>query len=439
MAEQILDQLLTADPDDFDARLLRARVCAARGDIDGTLREGRSALDIKGISGADAVRLGQMLQEFGDTELAAESYRHAIAADPGYAYAYLGLALVADASMDSNDLKLLERRIDDPRADDEERRKLCFGLGKIWDDLKDYDRAFEYFQRGSEATRSQYPYSFGSDRRTFDAIMELHNEDFFQQFAHLGNDDATPIFIVGLPRCGSTLTEQILATHPDIVGAGEIDGLARAVLERTELQGKWPLVALNEDVMRLAQRECETYIKRARSLLGTESRVTDKQLLNFILIGFIGVLLPNATIIECRRDFRDQCISMFQKDFSGGNYNWTYDLEDLGHYCGLYVELMNHWKAALPGRIYTARYETLIEQPESSVRAILDHCGLPFDEACLSFHETQRSVVTYSFSQVRKPLYSSSVGRWKNYAPHIEPLLNALPEDVDTDTLTGQS
>ncbi len=427
-AEAIIGRLLKADPDDFDARLLMGRVHSGRGDIDSLLKECKTALDIRGLKGSDFFRIGQMFQEFGDMKNAAEAYRRAIDADSGLAYAYLALALVAEVSPGSRDIQLLEDRLNDPRANDEEKRKLCFGLGKIWDDLQDYDRAFGYFERGNQAVRRQDPYSIESDRRIFDAIKRAHDDAFCKRHSQIALDDATPIFIVGLPRCGSTLTEQILASHPEIVGAGEIDGFSRAVLDRSKLQGRWPLHQPDEESMHLARRECEVYIKRAKSMLDKESRITDKQLINFILVGFIGVLLPNASIIECRRDFRDQCVSMYQKDFSGGNYRWTYALDDLGQYCGLYQDLMQHWKSLFPAQIHTANYEQLVEHPESSVRSLLDHCSLPFDRACLSFYKTQRSINTFSFAQVRKPLYSSSVGRWKNYERHLDTLLSALPK-----------
>jgi len=265
----------------------------------------------------------------------------------------------------------------------------------------------------------------------------VFNEGFLAEYAGLGHSSRLPIFILGMPRSGSTLIEQILASHPQVHGAGELD-----LAEKTLAEMRWPyegylrqsaegplqgtrLAPPPRPANRYFRELGAGYVKALRSHSARAQRITDKMPINFLHIGMIHLCLPNAVILHSMRDPLDTCLSCYWRPFTSG-YETSYDLTLLGKHYRLYRQVMAHWSRLLPGRVIDVVYERLVADPEAEIRRLLTACGLPWDDACLRFHETRRAVGTASVSQVREPIFTRGVGRWRRYAPHLGPLIQAL-------------
>ncbi len=304
-----------------------------------------------------------------------------------------------------------------PRPDSlvpESKKSLIhFALGKALDDVGEYERAFEQWLMGNALIRRELAYDELEQERSFRRIIETFDPKLFERFATAGDSSRVPLFILGMPRSGSTLVEQIIASHPAVHGAGEtmyLDAVAKSVTGRDGQSVLYPQYVLRLDdagVHRLGQ----AYLAGLPPLPDGKTRVTDKTPGNFWYVGLIRLILPHARIIHTTRDPVDTCVSCFSKLFASGQ-TYSYDLAELGRYFRWYSELMDHWRAILPaGAMLDVAYEDVVDNLEAQARRLLDFCGLPWDAACLSFHETDRPVSTASSIQVRQPLYRSSVAR----------------------------
>jgi hypothetical protein len=314
------------------------------------------------------------------------------------------------------------------RLTTDERMQLDFALGKAYADLKDYRRSFDHLRRGAAAKRAQTDYDEAAAMALFDRIEAAFPPERFAAASGRGDPSRTPIFILGMPRSGTTLVEQILASHPDVTGAGELRTASDVFGQVRAVTGE---VAHYPDFVPALDAAT---LKAMGGLYGAElqrlapgaRRITDKMPSNFYFVGLIHMALPNARILHTVRDPLDTCLSCYSKLFAG-EQNHTYDLGELGRYHRRYQRLMDHWRGVLPpGRFLDVSYEALVADLEGQTRRILAHCGLDWDERCLSFHETQRPVRTASASQVRRPIYCGSVGRWRAYAEDLAPLIEAL-------------
>ncbi len=305
---------------------------------------------------------------------------------------------------------------------------LLFALGKALDARGEADKAFDCLVRANALHRSSLKFDIAGSARLAAAIAGQFDSALLGRLQGTGSPSEQPVFIVGMPRSGTTLIEQIVSAHPDVHGAGEIGLMPMLVSRFRSPQGKgYPFLApeLSEaDLQSLA----EAYLGGIAPGGRGKARITDKTIGNFELLGLIHLCFPNARIIHCRRDARDVCVSCFSTRFSGG-HGYAYDLRELGRYWRIYDRLMAHWRAVLPpGRMLEVEYEALVEDLEGSARRLVTHLGLPWNEACLRFHESSRDVATASFAQVRRPIYRGSVGRWRRYAGRLGPLFDALGE-----------
>jgi len=376
------------------------------------------------------IKLADALRDYGHLDEAIARYRKALELQPDHPQALVTLALIRRNTEYGDDIRSLEALYNRPDLPPDRRRRLAFTLGKVFDELGQYDKAFEFLEEGNRLAQAQHRSTLRSEARLYDRIRTLFNTDFFRRAGDTGIADDDPILITGVPRCGSSLVEQILASHPDVHGAGEVEYIQRIIRATAQEQGlqfpdgfdTLPQAALRD----MASR----YVADLRSLAGREHHVTDKNMGSLLYIGLIATILPNATIIHCTRDPRDQGLSFFQQDFQQHQPN-SYALEHIGLYYQIRQVLMKHWKEMMPGRIYEVAYEDFVADLELQTRNLLEHCGLQFDQACLRFHETERTVHTASLAQVRQPLYTSSVGRWKNYERQLQPLMNILVMDPE--------
>ena len=311
-----------------------------------------------------------------------------------------------------------------------DRFHLCFALGKALEDGGEFAESFRYYERGNALKKSQGRYRPEPVERNTQLQMAVCTREFFAA-RQRGRDrqDPAPIFVVGLPRSGSTLLEQILASHSKVEGTMELADIPRTVLE---LQGREPdgdnprypqvLEQLTpEDFLRLG----ELYLSDTRAYRGTKPHFIDKMPNNFRHIGLIHLMLPNAKIIDARRSALACCFSNFKQLFASGQ-EFTYGLEDIGRYYRTYVELMAHWDAALPGKVLRVEHESVVEDLEANVRRILEFCGLEFEPQCVEFYKTERSIRTASSEQVRRPIFKEGIDQWRNFEPWLGPLKEVL-------------
>ena len=359
--------------------------------------------------------------------LEAESaFRQALSGRPEYAEAYFSLSGVKTFSCVDEDVVAMTALLERPGGSWEDRAFLSFGLSKAYEDMGDYDRAFHFLAEGNKLKRDSYEYDVSVHERSFAEIEKIFSEEFFRRRLNYGVDNEMPIFVVGMPRSGTTLVEQILSCHPAVYGAGELGDLSRIIfslnpkLSSDTFPGR--VVSLGNDDFRAFAR---SFLKRLSECSAGEAYVVDKNPANFILIGMIKLLFPRAKVIHCRRDAVDTCLSIYRQNFSSAR-SYAYDLVELGKYYRLYQMLMLHWENVLPGFVFELRYEDLVSNQALITRELLEFCGLPWDEGCLRFYDSGRPVHTASVEQVRQPLYKTSVQKWRNYERHLQPLLDIL-------------
>jgi len=323
----------------------------------------------------------------------------------------------------------IEDVLSSPRhlATRKQRCALLFRLGEIYDSLGHYAQAFPSFREGNRLS-SQPRFNRKKFATKVSDIISIFDKEYFRKAARASNTDQRPIFIVGMPRSGTSLTEQILASHPQVYGAGELKHLSQILFTWPERSGTTVPYPQYFSTITTAQLDslANNYLDPLRPEIDSVTRFTDKMPQNFLLLGCIFLLFPKARLIHCRRDPLDTCLSCYFQNFSYSTHNYSYSIEDLAAYYSQYLRIMEHWRTVLDVDLLEIDYEYIVNRQEEATRLLLDHCGLPWDERCLHFFESKRHVSTASYDQVRRPLYQSSVGRWKNYQQFIGPLIDAL-------------
>jgi hypothetical protein len=316
-----------------------------------------------------------------------------------------------------------------PDISREDRYHLCFALGKALEDRGEYADSFGYYERGNALKQEEIRFKIEPIERNARLQASLCTREFFESRRGLGCPSNEPIFIVGLPRAGSTLLEQILASHSQVEGTMELPDIVRLVgelqgREHDPLNPRYPgiLGALDAATLR---RYGEKYLADTRIYRTSKPRFIDKMPNNFRHIGLIHLILPNARIIDARREPMACCFSNFKQLFASGQ-EFTYSLEHIARYYRSYVELMRHWDEALPGKVLRIQHEDVVANLEGNVRRLLDFCGLDFEPACLEFYKTERSVRTASSEQVRRPIFKEGLDQWRNFEPWLGPLKDAL-------------
>lgn len=364
----------------------------------------------------------------GRFEEAEASFESALALDPELLDAYAALADIrADRITDPAEIERLEELAGRLQGDSPERISFEFALAKMLENCNEFDRSFAHLQIGNELKRKKLDYDPAVLWRLLDDTKAIITRDLIERIARLGSESDVPILIVGLPRSGTTLVEQILASHPQVAGAGETGFMSAAARSLGEASGvRYPLCLpdLTKTVMQGLERD---YLERLERDRGDARHVTDKRPNNFEHLGLVAMLFPRARIIHCTRDPLDTCFSMYCQDFLKQNA-FAYDLRDLAEAYRYYRSMMEYWHATLPIPILDVSYEELVENQEPMTRKLLAHCDLPWDERCLHPHETDRDVRTASYWQVRQPIYRSSVARWKCFEKHLGPLIEGLGE-----------
>jgi tetratricopeptide (TPR) repeat protein len=380
--------------------------------------------------------MGNVHMAMGDREEAADCFRSALEIDSGLVFAHLGLVSATQGQPCDKQIEVM-RRLKGREMPIHERVDLHFALARAYANCRRHDAAIEEFIAGN-ALRTELtdgPFDIAGFVRETDARIEVLDRDFFAQRASWGVRTDKPVFVVGMPRSGTTLFEAIIGSHPACHMAGEltlleetrnaIEGGTGGRVDAGALPDLWR--TLGADEIRDAARH---YLETIDALAPEAARVVDKMPHNFINLWLIALMLPGARVIHCRRDPRDTCVSIFTQVFRK-KHGYKNDLRTLGLYYRQYLRLMEHWSRELPVPVLDVRYEDLVADQEGVSRRVIDFCGLEWDPACLEFHRHQRSVMTASALQVRKRIYDTSVGRWKVYERHLWPLLEALGDVVD--------
>jgi tetratricopeptide (TPR) repeat protein len=428
------EKLLAQEPDNPNFLTLKAYILNRIGDQSGALKIYEKVLKNYPNQARAQMTYGHTLHAVGRLAESIEAYKKCISLSPEVGEAYWSLANLKTFHFSDDDIDNMRAQVTTEGGDADDQSHIAFSLGKALEDRKEYDESFKFYKRGNAIRRVAHRHNLKVN--VLDSVRQVRALPgaFFEQRKAWGCSAPDPIFIVGLPRAGSTLLEQILASHSQVEGTAElmdIIAISRKMgdKKRENPAGKYPeiLAELSQDQVRELG---ESYLETTRIQRTTDSPLfIDKMPNNFLHIGLIHLILPNSKIIDARRHPMGGCFSGFKQLFARGQ-TFTYDLEDIGKYYRDYVRVMDHWDQALPGRVHRVQYEEMVADTEAQIRALLNYCGLDFEEQCLKFYETERSIRTPSAEQVRKPIYKEGLEQWRNFEAYLDPLKEALGPEV---------
>lgn len=434
----LLERLLALEPGSLRYRTLQAAAYNLLGQNERATQILAALLDEFPADEFVWLYYGHSLRTAGRFDAAIRAYRRSTEVRPGFGEAWFSLANLKTFHFSAADITAMQRELAREDLKDHDRLQFEFALGKAREDQAEYGAAFTHYARGNSLRRAAVPYDRDSTTSLVQRTQALFTREFFAERADCGCRTPDPIFIVGLPRAGSTLVEQILASHSLVEGTRELPDVLGFALELGARARSGAPPVYPQSVARLTHAQLtalgERYLAQTRPhrLLGRPHFI-DKMPSNFFHLGLVHLILPNARIIDARRAPLACCFSNFKQHFQTGLW-FSYDLVDLGRYYRDYVSLMTHFDTVLPGRVYRVQYERLVVDLEGEVRRLLAYCGLPFEEQCLRFHETRRVVQTASSEQVRQPLYAHGVDQWRNFEPWLAPLREALGDLVAADS-----
>jgi len=421
-----LDQVIADEPDHLGHANLKAAALGRIGGFEEAIALYEAVLDRAPGQPKVWMSYGHMLKTVGRQADGIAAYRRALAIAPQLGEAWWSLANLKTVRFDNADIAAMLAALERSDISDEDRFHLDFALGKAFEDARRTAPSFAHYDAGNRLRRSGIVYDADETERFVDASIALFSADFFATRAGGGCAAADPIFILGMPRAGSTLVEQILSSHSEVEGTSELPDIP--ALARRYKDYPHPLEQLSADECRALGEE---YLQRTRIQRRTDRpRFIDKLPNNWAHLPFIQLILPNATIIDARRHPLACCFSNFKQHFARGQA-FSYDQTDMGRYYRDYVRLMAHIDRVLPGRVHRVIYERMVDDTESEVRALLAACGLGFEPACLDFHKTERAVRTASSEQVRQPIFRDGTDAWQAFAPWLGPMREALGHVVD--------
>jgi tetratricopeptide (TPR) repeat protein len=360
------------------------------------------------------------------------AYKACLGMDPTFGEAYWSLADLKNYLFSDGEIAAMQALLKGDGGDDADQAQLHFALGRAFEHRKDYPEAFYHYATGNRRRRKMISFDIAVFENKSQRVAACFDRKFFAERTTTGFCDPAPIFVVGLPRSGSTLVEQILASHSSVEGTFELPNVLTIVREfdhEDPEHDAYPEAVRAVPPERFASLG-RRYIEETAPIRSGRPRFIDKMPNNFSHVGLIHAMLPNAIIVDVRRHPMDSCFSTYKQHFAEGQ-SFSYDLDDLGRYFRCYLSLMDHWDNVLPGKVLHLQYEQLVRDPETNIRRLLTHCGLDFEPGCLAFHETKRPVRTASAEQVRQPLYASGIGYWKHFEPQLEPLRRALGDSME--------
>ena len=372
--------------------------------------------------------LGTAYKAKGDFYKAEENLKKAIKINPGHTNTHRTLSGLIKYNKDTDHLTQLEKlylKIDSKNV--ENKSNIAFALGKAYEDIEDFDKSFYFYNEGNNLYKKKINYLFKTDEESFYNTKKIFHKSIFEKYKNTGSKNKMPIFILGMPRSGTTLVEQILSSHKEVYGCGELDFINEIVNRKF---GNNSLDLFFKNIVNFDESEFENlgdeYINKIKKIASNKIKATDKLPINFFWIGLIKLILPNSRVIHCFRNSRDNCFSIYKNHFPKGKINYSYDLNNIVNYYNLYNDLMIYWNKILPGFILNIKYEDIINNTENKVHEMLNFCNLKWDNNCLNFYKNKRIIKTASDVQVRSKIYNSSIDIWKKYKKNLDTYLNKL-------------
>ena len=421
----LANQVLTLDPHNYEAYKYLCLSQYGMGEAEEAVNSCKKALIHQENKETFFTILGTIYESTGDKQEAAKYYRKSLNLSPDDGILHFKLSRLHKYNHSNEHLTEMES-IYTSSSTSTNRHLLCMALGKAYEDLHTTQKAFQFINEGNSLARSTYTYNTANEASFFKKIQSIFRPEFIQQVKEYGYRYANPIFIVGMPRSGTTLVEQILASHPDVYGGGELTTLDLITRQTLLKENK---LLYPDDIKALAPQNFtemgQKYANRTKRHCQDSQRITNKMPHNFLYVGLIHIILPESKIIHCKRDPLDTCWSNY-KNFFDSPHLYAQDLKELGEYYNLYRELMAYWREILPQRMHEIEYEKLIEHQEEETRKLLQHCNISWDDSCMNYYQSSGQVYTSSMSQVRTPIYSSSINTWKNYENELKPLSDIL-------------
>jgi len=433
-AAQVLEQVLERDPTNHGNRNLMAATLGRTGDYEEALKLFGELSETFPDHAKLQMSYGHMLKTVGRLEEGVAAYRRALSVQPDLGEVWWSLANLKTVKFSDEDVAAMEAALAG-QPGDEDALHLHFALGKAYADRREAEASFRHYERGNALRSEELEYDPRAITDQVDRMIEVLTPDFLASHEGVGDPTSDPIFILGLPRAGSTLLEQILASHSQVEGTMELPDIPAIAMREAKKAGgdmrDWPDALAELSRERFAELGAE-FLERTRVQRKTaKPYYIDKLPNNWSYTGLIHLILPNAKIIDARRHPMDCCFSNFRQHFAKGQ-GFSYSLDHIGRYYADYVRAMDHYDAVLPGRIHRVIHEQLLDDPETEVRALLSYLGLPFEEACMEFHRNERAVRTASSEQVRRPINRDGVGQWKPYRAWLGPLEDALGDLSET-------
>jgi tetratricopeptide (TPR) repeat protein len=427
-AVRLWKMALAIDPRFIEARMNLADSYQLSGDLERSEKLYRRIIADHRELFVAKYMLANVLKSRGNFEEASKYYLEVIKQQPAYTQAHFSYSQIhkytdrADPHVD----QMLEL-YGSQGLQTGGRIQLAFALAKAFENLGDYAGAFQYLKTGNDLRKTEFVYDIESDRALIESIIRCFNREAMARVNVHSENSNRPIFIVGMPRSGTSLVEKIIASHSDVYGAGELDYIfslgTRLFLKRSV---DFQFGQLDAYPGSAFETFGKTYLEQIRALNDTAERVTDKMPFNMMMIGLIKLVLPNAKIIHCVRDARDTCLSIYKQNFTTGNYRFAYDLKTVAQFHNEYEKLMRHWHEVIPGSVHDVSYEALTHDPDTEIRKLLAACDLDCQQGCLDFDKTEGVVRTASAFQARQPMYTSSVRLWEKYQPFLQPMLDEL-------------
>ena len=394
-----------------------------KGNLDAAINSYKRAITLMNNFAQAHNNLGIIMEKTGKFDDALLSYSNAIQYDPKNVSAHFNLSYIKTFNEKDSQVEQMHSILFSNSINEIDRARLCFALARVYEDLGDTEKLFEYLDQGNSLRKQELNFSFNSSNNNNNYLKNIFTNSNCHDLDRLKVSQINPIFIVGMPRSGTTLLEQIISSHHKVYGAGELKNLNEILIPlfQNQLNSNDSIIT-NEIVNSISDK----YIESLLNLNTKEKTITDKWPLNFRYIGFILCAFPNARIIHSKRDSKATCWSIYKHFFSDNANGWAYDLNDIADFYLLYEELMSFWHELFPERIYDISYENLVNNQEHETRKLIEYCELDWDENCLNFHNNKRVVGTASVSQVRREMFQGSSEIWKKYQGYLEPLINKL-------------
>ncbi len=422
-AIKCFERALSLRPDYIDARIKLAQALGELGRAEEALVQLEKVIDLRPDDTQAHISLAVTLRELGHAELAIARLEQHLSTKPKCGELYYHIAVL---SPKQEMISAVEKLISEPGLPNRDTIYCHLALGNIYQFGKSFDQAFSHFQNANMQYRETFSYDSKETSQFVDRLIDVYRQRFFQGKRKYGSASQLPVFILGMPRSGSTLVEQIISSHDLVHGAGEIEAIptiTRTIAQQLEHANPYPeCMTLFDGEM--AKVYSARYLQELALHSSTAKRITDKMPGNFFRVGLIKALFPDARIIHCQRNRLDSCISIFLNLFP--DLTWSFELTELGNYYLDYQRLMSHWHRLFPGEIFDVQYEDLVMDQEMVSKQLIDYLGLEWDDKCLDFHKNERDVRTHSNIQVRQPMYKNSINRWKHYESHLQPLIDVL-------------